>query len=200
MVLSAVAAGLLAPSEWVAFADIHQGVAAWVQAIGSIAAVVGVGWVVHLGFTEARAQEERERTAHEADRRTELRSRREAALALAESFVAQGWDTERELRKPKSDAHAFWERGRASWRSFQSSLVAFPSESLVDGPTIGAFVETVGLVEFVIQLLDAMGGQIREKNATAKARQIAARTADELAAAMLMAEVRVALLRDRLDA
>ena len=113
--------------------------AAWVEAIGAIAAVIGAGWVAARDSRAARAREER---AEAASLRKEERlalATRTAALNLAILASTQINDLHVQLK------NADW-RGRVTRVSASRALLAtermltaFPLQSLGDAPAMVAF-------------------------------------------------------------
>ena len=113
--------------------------AAWVEAIGAIAAVIGSGWVAAEGARAARHREDR--ALAEATRKEERESlaTRTAALNLAILATTQIHDLHVRL---KDDV---W-RGRVTRVSAshvllgtQHMLTAFPIQSLADAPAMVEF-------------------------------------------------------------
>jgi hypothetical protein len=113
--------------------------AAWVEAVGAIAAVIGAGWVA---AGESRASRRREERAQREVERKEVRAAlatKTAALNLAILAATQIHDLHVLLR---DDA---W-RGRVARVSPSRSLLAtermltsFPIQSLADAPSMVAF-------------------------------------------------------------
>ena len=113
--------------------------AAWVEAIGAIAAVIGAGWVAARDSRAARAREER---AEAASLRKEERlalATRTAALNLAILASTQINDLHVQLK------NADW-RGRVTRVSASRALLAtermltaFPLQTLGDAPAMVAF-------------------------------------------------------------
>ncbi len=113
--------------------------AAWVEAVGAIAAVIGSGWVAASDSRAARRREERAALAAvQKDAQTVLATRT-AALNLAILAVTQIGDLHVQL---KDEA---W-RGRVTRVSASRGLLAtermltgFPIQSLGDAPAMVAF-------------------------------------------------------------
>lgn len=113
--------------------------AAWVEAVGAIAAVVGAGWVAARDSRAARGREERaEAAALRKEERTALATRT-AALNLAILASTQINDLHVQLK------NADW-RGRVTRVSASRALLAtermltaFPIQSLGDAPAMVAF-------------------------------------------------------------
>jgi len=113
--------------------------AAWVEAIGAIAAVIGAGWVAARDSRAARGREERaEATALRKEERIALATRT-AALNLAIMASTQINDLHIQLRNSE------W-RGRVTRVSASRALLAtermltsFPIQSLGDAPAMVAF-------------------------------------------------------------
>jgi len=113
--------------------------AAWVEAIGAIAAVIGAGWVAARDSRAARGREERaEATALRKEERIALATRT-AALNLAIMASTQINDLHIQLKNSE------W-RGRVTRVSASRALLAtermltsFPIQSLGDAPAMVAF-------------------------------------------------------------
>jgi hypothetical protein len=126
--------------------------AAWVEAIGAIAAVIGSGWVSARESRSARRREERaESAAHRKEARTELATRT-AALNLAILASTQISDLHVQL---SDDA---W-RGRVARVSASRTLLAtermltaFPIQSLSDAPAMVAFSRFPGSLAIAAEI------------------------------------------------
>jgi hypothetical protein len=113
--------------------------AAWVEAIGAIAAVIGSGWVAARDSRAARLREERAETAARLkDERTALATRT-AALNLAILATTKIHDLQVRLQDE------VW-RGRVTRVSasrvllgVERMLTAFPIQSLADAPAMVEF-------------------------------------------------------------
>jgi Skp family chaperone for outer membrane proteins len=119
--------------------SISSQVAAWVEAIGAIAAVVGSGWVAAGESRAARLREERARRDAEHKEARAALATKTAALNLAILAATQIHDLHVLLR---DDA---W-RGRVARVSpsrallaTESMLTSFPLQSLPDAPSMVAF-------------------------------------------------------------
>ena len=113
--------------------------AAWVEAIGAIAAVIGAGWVAASESRATRRREERtEAAALRKEERTELATKT-AALNLAILASTQINDLHIQLKDEAWRGRVTRVSASRALLATERMLTAFPSQSLGDAPAMVEF-------------------------------------------------------------
>lgn len=113
--------------------------AAWVEAIGAIAAVIGSGWVAASDSRAARRREERAfLAAAEKEARVALATRT-AALNLAILAATQISDLHVQLKDEAWRGRVTRVSASRALLATERMLIAFPIQSLGDAPAMVAF-------------------------------------------------------------
>jgi hypothetical protein len=113
--------------------------AAWVEAIGVIAAVIGAGWVAASESRATRRREERtEATALRKEERTELATKT-AALNLAILAATQINDLHVQLKDEAWRGRVTRVSASRTLLATERMLTAFPIQSLGDAPAMVEF-------------------------------------------------------------
>jgi hypothetical protein len=113
--------------------------AAWVEAIGAIAAVIGAGWVAASESRATRRREERtEATALRKEERTELATKT-AALNLAILASTQINDLHVQLKDEAWRGRVTRVSASRTLLATERMLTAFPIQSLGDAPAMVEF-------------------------------------------------------------
>jgi len=113
--------------------------AAWVEAIGAIAAVIGAGWVVASESRATRRREERtEAAALRKEERTELATKT-AALNLAILASTQINDLHIQLKDEAWRGRVTRVSASRALLATERMLTAFPIQSLGDAPAMVEF-------------------------------------------------------------
>jgi hypothetical protein len=113
--------------------------AAWVEAIGAIAAVIGAGWVAASDSRAARRREERaEATAVQKEERIALATRT-AALNLAILASTQISDLHVQLKDEAWRGRVTRVSASRALLATERMLTAFPIQSLGDAPAMVEF-------------------------------------------------------------
>lgn len=119
--------------------DIWSESASWVQAIGTIAAVVGAGWVAAKDSRAARQREDAgRRDALERETRA-LQAAKTAALNLAILAVSQIHDLQLLLKDETRRGRVTHVSPSRTLVSTERQLTAFPIQSLGDAESMVAF-------------------------------------------------------------
>ncbi len=144
--------------------DVSADWAAWVQAVGTIAAVAGAAWVAAGDARAARRREEQQRIQAEARALQAHQATRTAALNLAILAVERLKELHALLR---DDAR----RERITRVSFsrsllvtESMLAAFPLQSLEDAAAMVAFSYFPGLLATAAEVYGNLEAEIRACN------------------------------------
>lgn len=129
--------------------------AAWVQAIGSAAAIA---FSIYIVNRQHRLENKRRETASREERAHRLRSARE----LLASVRMRLWDAGAQLASPNS-FRGFWESWR--WEDLQTGIEAiqtFPLDRIDHGPLLFQFVRARRSAETVLTLVTEAGAGVTE--------------------------------------
>ena len=113
--------------------------AAWVEAVGAIAAVVGAGWVAAGESRAARRREERSRNDAERKEARSLLANQTAALNLSILAATQIHDLHILLRDEAWRGRVARVSPSRTLLSTERMLTAFPIQSLADAPAMVEF-------------------------------------------------------------
>jgi hypothetical protein len=141
--------------------DVWSDVAAWVQAIGTIAAVVGAAWVAAGETRAARAREEAARrdAADRESRRVE--HARTAAVNLAVTAMAQVHELHALLRDETRRRRVTHVSPSLTLATTGRLLTAFPIESLEDASAMVAFAYFPGAMATAAEIYANLEAAVR---------------------------------------
>ena len=142
-------------------ADVWSDASAWVQAVGTIAAVVGAAWVAARESRESRVREEADRKAAAEREAKALGASRTAAMNLAILAITQIHDLHNLL---KDEAR----RGRVQrvspsriLETNERLLTAFPIQSLNDADAMVAFAFFPGALATAAEIYANLEAAVR---------------------------------------
>jgi len=178
--------------------DIGNDAAAWVQAVGTIAAVVGSGWVAARDSRRARRREEQARLEAERREARSVVATKTAALNLAILAATQIHELHVLLR---DDVR----RGRIARVSPSRTLItnehlltAFPIQSLGDAEAIVAFAYFPGALAMAAEVYANLEAAIRQ-TADGREKEIFGEYAQQMGQLDRVAQQRLAALKLALE-
>ena len=141
--------------------SIWSEIAAWVEAVGAIAAVIGSGWVAARTSRAALRREERASAeAREREARTDLATRT-AALNLAILASTQIHDLHVLLQDEAWRGRVARVSASRALTATEHMLVAFPIQSLADAPAMVEFCRFPGFLATAAEVYENLETAVR---------------------------------------
>lgn len=135
--------------------------AAWVQAFGTIAAVLGAAWIAARDAREARRREEQQLRRSELRGAEALHASRTAALNLAILAIERVRELHVLLRDEARRDRIAWGAPSRTLLVTESMLAAFPIQSLEDADAMVAFSYFPGLLATAAEVYARLEAEIR---------------------------------------